>query len=400
MAVLLPMLVGHGGLLSGRWHRRAGVCSSNSPPSRGSTSTSSRAASSTRRWSKPPSRDFRHLLERGEADALEASLRPGMQYVVQVRALAEIGTDDAGQHPRTPAPAPAHRRPAGTVVVLDRPGQRPAQPEPRGKPAAPAALCRRGRRDSAGPFLRGRDGLLPVASPAICGSRKQPLGRRPCACCTAPWKGCASACSRHVVEARLGEMIETFGTIGPRRFTRCSCVVVETLRILRRGASNEAVADGGPDQEAFDWQMSRLAALEPVLTDYLDEAPASCSRCCPGPRPGTAQHPAGAQRSARRSRGTLCCWKSPAWAPMSWPDVLAWSRDPWSALAAGLGPAPGAPCRRAQWRRRPSPRAARPFPTTCLIGHLRALRAMRRWRPRPSCCWPRATGTPPIGPPP
>src|SRR3954468_20296155 len=40
---------------------------------------------------------FRDLLERGEVEAVEASLRAGMQYVVQVRALAELGTDDAGK---------------------------------------------------------------------------------------------------------------------------------------------------------------------------------------------------------------------------------------------------------------------------------------------------------------
>src|SRR5262245_38723597 len=40
---------------------------------------------------------FRVLLERGEVDEVEASLRPGTHFVVQVRALAEIGTDDAGR---------------------------------------------------------------------------------------------------------------------------------------------------------------------------------------------------------------------------------------------------------------------------------------------------------------
>src|SRR5881275_2501286 len=40
---------------------------------------------------------FRVLLERGEVAAVEASLRPGMHYVVQVRALSELGTDDAGR---------------------------------------------------------------------------------------------------------------------------------------------------------------------------------------------------------------------------------------------------------------------------------------------------------------
>src|SRR6516164_9795072 len=40
---------------------------------------------------------FRDLLERGEVEAVEASMRAGMQYVVQVRALAELGTEDAGR---------------------------------------------------------------------------------------------------------------------------------------------------------------------------------------------------------------------------------------------------------------------------------------------------------------
>src|SRR5439155_18843408 len=39
---------------------------------------------------------FRELLQRGEVGAVEASLRPGTQFVVQVRDLAELGTEDAG----------------------------------------------------------------------------------------------------------------------------------------------------------------------------------------------------------------------------------------------------------------------------------------------------------------
>src|SRR3954451_6129046 len=39
---------------------------------------------------------FRELLERGDVAAVEASLRPGMLFVVQVRALAELGTEAAG----------------------------------------------------------------------------------------------------------------------------------------------------------------------------------------------------------------------------------------------------------------------------------------------------------------
>src|SRR5438876_2307442 len=42
-------------------------------------------------------RRFRALLERGQVEAVEASLRPGTQFVIHVRALAEIGTEDAGR---------------------------------------------------------------------------------------------------------------------------------------------------------------------------------------------------------------------------------------------------------------------------------------------------------------
>src|SRR5438552_585372 len=35
---------------------------------------------------------FRDLFERGDVAAIEASLRPGTHFVVQVRALAELGT--------------------------------------------------------------------------------------------------------------------------------------------------------------------------------------------------------------------------------------------------------------------------------------------------------------------
>src|SRR5436190_3116644 len=40
---------------------------------------------------------FRTLLESGDWQAVEASLRPGTHFVIQVRALSEIGTDDAGR---------------------------------------------------------------------------------------------------------------------------------------------------------------------------------------------------------------------------------------------------------------------------------------------------------------
>jgi len=40
-------------------------------------------------------RRFRDLFARGDEVAVEASLRPGTQFIFQVRALAEIGTEAA-----------------------------------------------------------------------------------------------------------------------------------------------------------------------------------------------------------------------------------------------------------------------------------------------------------------
>src|SRR5438270_10235063 len=42
---------------------------------------------------------FRYLLERGDVAAVENSMRAGLHYVIQVRALAELGTDEAGRIP-------------------------------------------------------------------------------------------------------------------------------------------------------------------------------------------------------------------------------------------------------------------------------------------------------------
>src|SRR5690349_16537958 len=40
---------------------------------------------------------IRALLGRGQSEMVEASLRRGIHYAIQVRALAEIGTDEAGR---------------------------------------------------------------------------------------------------------------------------------------------------------------------------------------------------------------------------------------------------------------------------------------------------------------
>src|SRR5438132_497078 len=79
-----------------------------------------------------------------------------------------------------------------------------------------------------------------------------------------------------LAEARLGEMIESLwdGRESPADPLAVR-VYLEALRLLRRAPHAETMLAGeSADQEAFGWQTSRLAALEPALVEYLAEAPA------------------------------------------------------------------------------------------------------------------------------
>src|SRR5215831_12476570 len=96
MGILMPMLMAAVFLLARHLYRRPYTSESLSAVSRqhidlfqgGQLSESAVESVKTR---------FRELLERGEVEAVEASMQAGTQYVVQVRALAELGTDDAGR---------------------------------------------------------------------------------------------------------------------------------------------------------------------------------------------------------------------------------------------------------------------------------------------------------------
>src|SRR5262245_20840903 len=96
LALLLPILLALAFLLGRAWQRRVQEADLLSPVSRqhielfqGEQLNEAVVEAAKER--------FRALLERGEVASVEASLRPGMNYVFQVRALAEIGTEEAGR---------------------------------------------------------------------------------------------------------------------------------------------------------------------------------------------------------------------------------------------------------------------------------------------------------------
>src|SRR5262249_49550631 len=145
------------------------------------------------------------------------------------------------------------------------------------------------------------------------------------------------------------------------------------------GDAKLARADDRADYEAFDWQMSRVHALEPVLLDYLEEAArvlvqrldtATSAELSDVLQTLSAIRAEGGDEVIKLlSRGDCVEAESAV-------DVLLWSRDPqvgpWLCEWAGRNVAPA---RRAQHRRRaltprhPSVPAAFPYAAV-----LRALR--------------------------
>jgi hypothetical protein len=223
---------------------------------------------------------FRELLERGEMAAVEASLRAGMQYVVQVRALAELGTDDAGR-------------------VLERQLQRRLT-EDRIEQSwywidLANGLRSLNRSQALPHLLRCADaaGETPLgnffAAETVCflgfasylrqgGSA---LGRAALRVLHRALEGlCFGVPAAVVVEARVGEMVEALWDNRREPIDPLAVrVLAVALRVLHRAPAAESLSGvESADREAFGWQISRLAALETAISDYLKAAPALLCR--------------------------------------------------------------------------------------------------------------------------
>jgi hypothetical protein len=273
LAVLMPILLSAAFLLGRHLQRRQHPRGELSPVTRqhidlfqgGQLSEAAVEAAKAR---------FRDLLERGELAAVEASLRPGMQYVIQVRALAEIGTEEAGRILERQLQRRLTQDEieqswywidlANGLRTLNREQSLPhllrcaetAGDIPLVHFFAAETVC----------FL-GFSGYLRQADDSLNGSALRVLHRA--------LEGLRCGVQPQVVaEARLGELIENLWDHRPERVHPLVVrVFAETLRILRRAPHAElALAEERSEQEAFTWQVSRLAALEPVLEDYLKEA--------------------------------------------------------------------------------------------------------------------------------
>jgi hypothetical protein len=331
MAVLLPMLMAAAFLFGRHLQRRLHQVQELSPVTRqhidlfqgGQLNEAVVEAAKAR---------YRDLLERGEVAAVEASLRPGTHYVFQVRALAEIGTDDAGR-------------------ILERQLQRRLTEDQLEQSwywiDLASSLRTLHREESLPHLLRCAEeaGEIPLghyfAAETVCFlgfagylyQPETPLGRAALQILHRALEGLRYGVPPQMIaEGRVGEVVERLWDSRPERaHPQIARVALETLRLLRRQEHlRPTLDDERSEQEAFDWQMSHLAAMEPMLTDYLQEAPRHLAmRLKRAPEAERLdilealrdlRAEAGAEIMQLLSRG--CEQVEPAL------EVLRWSRDP------------------------------------------------------------------------
>ena len=317
----------------------------------GSTSTCSRAAQLNEAAVESAKARFRDLLERGEVEAVEASLRAGDALRRPGPRPGRARHRRRRPHPRTAAAAPADRRPDRTGVVLDRPGQRPARAQPLAEPAAPAALRRAGRREPLGHFFAAET----VCFLGFAGYLRQPtasLGRAALRVLHRALEGCASACRRSVVaEARLGELVEALWDsraeaadplVGPHLSSRrCACCgarrtlehALASEPAEQRGVRVADVAPGGAG--AGPGRLPARGAGAPLCRLLAAAAGRGAARPAAGP-----ERPAG--RGGRRGAAAAASSRATRTSDLAL-EVLAWSQRPARrALAARVGAAEGA----------------------------------------------------------
>jgi HEAT repeat protein len=217
---------------------------------------------------------YREWLERGEIERVEGSLRPGTQFVLRVRALAEIGTEEACQ-------------------ILERQLRRKLSDNDMDQAwywIDLANSLRNLNRDESLPMLLecvNESDEFPLvhyfAAETVCfmgfsGYALQidtPEGQMALRILHRSIEGLRFGVPPQIVaEARLGELIESLWDQKPAEIQPLLVrVFAEARRNLRRTAQAEAALVDEPfEREAFEMQMSRLAALQPSFDEYIAEA--------------------------------------------------------------------------------------------------------------------------------
>lgn len=221
-------------------------------------------------------RRFRVLFERGGEKAVEAVISAGPQFIYQVRALAEIGTDAAGRI----LERQLHRKLsedqleqawywidlAGSLRLLNRQ-----------ESLIHLLRCSDGPRESPLGHYFAAETMCILGFAGYLRQADTPLGIAALRLVHRAVEGLRYGVQPHLIaEARLGEMIEAVWDHRPADVSPLHVrIIYESLRLLRRGPHLKAIlGEDASEHEAFDWQFSRIAALEQTLRDYLKEASA------------------------------------------------------------------------------------------------------------------------------
>ncbi|MCS6976520.1 MAG: HEAT repeat domain-containing protein [Gemmatales bacterium] len=219
-------------------------------------------------------RCFREWLEHGEVERVESSLRAGTEFVVRVRALAEIGTEEACR-------------------ILEKQLTRRLsndQLEQAWYWIDLASSLRMLNRDESLPLLFGcvlATDEFPLvhyfAAETVCFSsfgsyvaEPQTLqGHLALQLLHRALEGLRFGVPPHViVEGRLGDLIESLWDHRPDQVDPLVVrILVEVRRLLRRVPHLESTfADEAFEQEAFELQIARWRSLEELFTEYLHDA--------------------------------------------------------------------------------------------------------------------------------
>jgi hypothetical protein len=222
-------------------------------------------------------RRMRVLFEHGGEIAVEKSLRPGTQFIYQVRALAEIGTDAAGRI----LERQLHRRLsdnhldqawywidlAASLRVLNRQ-----------ESLAHLLRCSEDARESPLGHYFAAETVCFLGFTGYLGHPNTPSGRAALRLLHRAIEGLRFGVSPLLIlEARLGEIVEAMWDQRPTNATPLHArIIQESLRLLRRAPHLKAVLnEETSDSETLDWQLSRIASLETGFRDFLKEAPAT-----------------------------------------------------------------------------------------------------------------------------
>ncbi|MFO0807956.1 MAG: HEAT repeat domain-containing protein [Gemmataceae bacterium] len=217
---------------------------------------------------------WRDILAHGDIGRADANLQPGLQFAVQVQALAELGTLDAGtilqrQLQRRLSDNPVEQSwywidLAHSLRYLNRDDSLPHLLR---CPAVVAEI-------PLGQFFAAET-VCCVGFADILRRPTSPLGQSALRLLHSTLRGLRFGVPPYVVgEGKLGEAVVKLWRHKPRRAEpRIVRVFVEALRLSQRAAHGERLLEGhGQAADDFRRQIAEIDALADALTDYLSDA--------------------------------------------------------------------------------------------------------------------------------